>query len=478
METRYRFRSIPPRPDIAETKEKSASDSVGQREFPDSWDTSYRDAYVRHPLSVREPAAGPGPGIHIGGGNLSPTDDEMQNSLYRSQFAPPPADAVPPRATSVPPSQIFVPEDHGPLATVSQLAMQEACENRPVYDNSEARGRLSDGRSSHFFFGDDTAFETNCGATFPPRRGARPPASVKLGLQRSSIEFDGRAGVGPNTKRLRKRPTFPAVGDAPAVDVFKPNFDVGYETLDYTTTTQAGLYAGPPAPPTACQAPACAELANHGDRAGPWTTVYSTDFQPRERIENQIDVADLRGTHFDPGHERDDWHRPGMAVATQKTQKAAIDLQSSNSVFRGDGEGRWHTTAGDMLGAHDRLKDGRGREAEDARASHIFLGGDDREWGTSAAEANRKAGTGRPAELARGGRAGGPAAFAQGGPWGHFTVAKTDVSERPPAEYPRMEVPDRSELRKSHFMLDATGARPVYETTYFEEICKPTLAGG
>jgi hypothetical protein len=69
-------------------------------------------------------------------------------------------------------------------------------------------------------------------------------------------------------------------------------------------------------------------------------------------------------------------------------------------------------------------------------------------------------------------------AFARGGPWDQFAVAKTDVDERTPAEYARTEKGDGAYFKGSHFDLEATAAdRGRYETTYFEEICRPTLAG-
>jgi hypothetical protein len=136
---------------------------------------------------------------------------------------------------------------------------------------------------------------------------------------------------------------------------------------------------------------------------------------------------------------------------------------------------RFETTNGDLIGFHDG--DGRGEPVGDARASHLFLGGDPRDFSTTAADANRKVGTGKPAVPAQDLHKLKGVAFARGAAWDRFAVAETDVDEKTPEEYARVEKVDGSYFRQSHFDLDATVNRGRYATTYFEEICRPTLAG-
>jgi hypothetical protein len=360
--------------------------------------------------------------------------------------------------------------------------MEEASANRPPYDNRDAKERTADARTAHFFFGDDRPnYQTNYSMNFGQRRTDRPRFAANLGLQKSSIQFDRDAGLGPNAKRLAKKDTFPKVADAPPPDVYTRHFDIGYAPLDYTTTTVVGLQGGCEAQrgrEAALKAPACAPIADDGDAAGPWKTVYSTDFQKRARVPNAIDEADLRGTHFDPGHDPNDWRRNEMAVAEGLPAREFIDLQASNPVFRGDGGMRWDTTTADMIGVHDKTLDGRGEQVGDARASHLFVGGDDRDFSTTAQDANRMAGTGKPAAPGQDLHKLRGVAFARGGSWDQFAVAKTDVDEKTPEQYAQTVTFDGSYFKRSHFDLEATAAnRGRYETTYFEETCRPTLAG-
>jgi hypothetical protein len=139
---------------------------------------------------------------------------------------------------------------------------------------------------------------------------------------------------------------------------------------------------------------------------------------------------------------------------------------------------RWTTTTGDLIGAHDKTADGRGAPTADARASHLFVGGDGRDFATTAADANRLAGAGRPAGPAQDLHKLRGLAFARGGPWSPFFAAKTDVDARPPGEYARTETFDGAYFKSAHFDLEATAAnKGRYETTYFEEICRPKIEG-
>jgi hypothetical protein len=129
-----------------------------------------------------------------------------------------------------------------------------------------------------------------------------------------------------------------------------------------------------------------------------------------------------------------------------------------------------------MIGAHDKTIDGRGEPTADARASHLFMGGDDRDFSTTAADANRLAGTGRPADAAQDLHKLRGLPIARGDSWSPFSPAKTDVDEKPPVDYPRTEKIDGTYFKNSHFDLEATAAnKGRYETTYFEEICRPTI---
>lgn len=228
--------------------------------------------------------------------------------------------------------------------------------------------------------------------------------------------------------------------------------------------------------PEAFKAPPCAELANHGDAAPPWQSLYHTTFTNRQPIPNPIDAEDLRKTHFDPGHDPDDWKREEMAVTDHVPERPTIDLQQSNQVFRGDGDMRFQTTSSDMIGVYDRTQDGRGKTV-DARADHLYLGGDQVDYQSEAKRANLLAGKGKPAQkcqdlhLLRG------VAFARGGAWDPYTGCVDSTDEKSPRGQPEVERTDPRYFKQTHFELDATAShKSRYKTTYFEEICRPKLA--
>lgn len=478
-ETRYKFRTIPPRDDTADIKYKCYCDSVPQKETGDSWNTLYNDTYIKHPLNARPPAAHrPKQGIHIGGGNLEPTEQEETRSNYQNYFKKFDESAVPPKAEPLPNSDIF-PHDVQPIESTAQSAMKEANDNRPPYDNREAKERVTDARNAHFFFGDNSGqYQTNYSTNFIKRPISRPPP-VDNKLYRSSVEFDPVAGIGPHTKDREKKGEFPQIGDAPKPNHLRINFDVGYSKLDYQTTTKSQLQARRQSKPESFKAPPCAEISDHGAAAGPWQTTYSTDFEPdRKPVPNQVDINDLRGTHFDIGHDKTNWTREEMAVAKTKPKHETIDLQISNPVFRGDGDMRWQTTSNDLIGNFDKSKDGRGVDHLDARADHLFLGGEKVDYGTSAQAANRCAGQGKPAQKVQDLHLLKGVGFARGGAWDQFaTDPLGDADEKDPIGQPETFKVDSKYFTQTHFALDATkNSKCRYKTTYFEEICKPKIA--
>lgn len=477
METRYRYRPIAPRDDTEDIKRRCGSDSVATKEGRDSWNTLYNDTYIRHPLGRRSGPILQFPSIHLGGGPLAPPDNEMRFSDYGDTYR---RFAVkrPELATGIPPSDIIPHDDGGPMETVEHTCLKTALQNRPVYDNTEVIERGKDARSAHFMFGGDKPeYRTNYATDYTGRRG-EAPATVE-GQGRSSIVFDKDAGVGPHTKAMQKREQFPSMPDADKRDMHNKNFDFGYARPAYETTTEAGLRMGATGfggKRELCKAPPCAELSNHGDAAGKWQTFYETDYQRRNPIPNEIDDAALRRTHWDVGHDKNDWRRDEMAVSKGIPKREYEDMQKSNQVFRGDGGMTFHTTSNDMIGNFDKSIDGRGQLC-DGRKVHMFLGGDKPDWQTTAKEANRFAGQGRPAEPSEDLYKKKGASFAKGGQWGELVDSPTDPEEKRVTGFGRPEKVDGSWFRETHFDLDAAGAKRggMYETTYFEEICRPKI---
>lgn len=473
MTTQYKFRPIPKRDDISEIKANGRRDSIQPKEEEDHWATLYNDTYLKHPIPYNPPAKGPAEGFHVGGGNLAPNADEMKSN-YERTFRKFDTSAIPKRADPLPCSDIITGEDPIPMSTC-HAALMEANDGRPAYDNTEAKQRKTDGTSSHFYFGaDKPQYDTTYNDDFINRKN-ESPSVIDNSLQKSSIAFDSKAGIGPHTRAAEKaaKEKYPQIADKPHMDMYKRNFDIGYDKPTYQTSGsllyKPSKYAKRP---ESFKAPPCAELADHGQYATKWGTTYESDFKDRKPEENKIDKADLRATHFDPGHEKDEWPERIQKVETRRPERPSIDLQSSNPVFRGDGEGRYQTTSSDLIGNYDRTKDGRGKHV-DAREDHLFLGGDKIDYSTTTKDANKLAGTGKPADRGQDLHHMRGTGFATGGT---FDPNYEEEPIKKEVRYgPTVKV-DPKYFTSSHFTLDSTSnGKGTYETTYFDDICKPKI---
>ena len=480
MELSYKFRPIEPRSDTEDIKENCHRDSVQTKEGRDSWNTLYNDSYVRHPLDLRQPAGSPKPGIHIGGGNFSASRDEMTNSLYRHSYSASfDRSAFPERSGPMPNSEFMPNEANGRLESTARSAMEESGRHIPTYDNTEARERAHDGRTAHFFFGDKKPrFDTNYSLNFKRPIAVEENVIDTDHFKRSSLEFDSKAGLGPHARSLLKKEKFPEVPDAQKPDPSKKNFDLGYDRLNYSTTMLDGLQIGKNGGPRpeSFKAPPCAKLSDHGMNSSEWISTVKADFQNRKGVPNSIDQDELKKTHWTTGNDPENWERHQWAVAKEVPKHAYDNLQNSNPVFRGNGEMTFNTTSGDMLGCYDKNYKPANDEFLDARADHLFLGGDKRNFRTTAGDANALAGQGKPADkapnihLLKGTR------FALGGAWDRLHEARTDIIEDNHSPGYRPGRVDGSYNRQTHFELDATvGNKGMYETTYFEEICRPKI---
>ena len=474
-QTSYHFRRVSQREDTSSIKKNCTDDHI-HRESGDNWRTLYNDSYIRHPIAVREKANAPNEGIYIGGGNLSPTKEEM-TSNYAQNFKKFGRQDVPARADPLPCSDIIQYDKNSrpPLST-THAAMKEANDNRPPYDNSEAKERKEEGVSSHLYFGGDLCYDTTYKNDFKNRNFDRPP-SIDNGLQKSHIQFDSNAGYGPNQRHRSKKEPCPSCPDVPKPNHLKINFDVGYSTLDYRTSTQDALpgfkqnYR-----PAAYKAPECASLADHGNAAPKWETTYNSDFNSKTPIPNNIDLFDLKKAHWTNGFDKVDYSRPRSAIADHVPQLESTNFQKSNPVFSGDGEMVFRTTASDMLGNYDLKAARANKNYMDVREDHLFLGGDSLNYETTSKASNRFAGQGRPATQTTNLHHLKGNGFARGGIWD--PIAGPDgTSEKSPRGHPEVEKVDPKFYTQSHFALDATskGNKFRCKTTYFEEICRPTL---
>jgi hypothetical protein len=460
-----------PPPDIEDVKQKCYQQS---RLATDDWRgnrTVYQDDYIRWPLDQVSTSPGPPSGVHIGTGNLAPSDNDLRSHYAQTYIRHP--TGHPEAAAPVPDSDFFS-YGYGIPKTTTQSANDEVVGKTAPFDPSESKTRGRDSRSTHFGLGTDApGYETNYSDNF---RGARGPAAAPADNShlKSSIEFDHDAGYGPNTRRGHRRARVPEKPDVERRDQHATNYDIGHFPLDYETTSGAAGHGRRNVRPVErVPRPKDAELADHGPAAGRWGSSYKDDFQRREPIPNDVDTMDLRGTHFDPGHEDGDWSRKTYAAASRMPERVRRNLQESNQVFRGDGGMRFGTTANELTGAYDRNADGRGRQVADARADHFYVGADPPAFETTLQNANRFAGKGRPADLVPEPASGG---FARGGDWDPHVGAE-QVSEKSwrPVEQPKGK--EGAYARGTHFEVEATGKnKGRYKTEYFERYCRPKVA--
>ncbi|OHS93074.1 hypothetical protein TRFO_12095 [Tritrichomonas foetus] len=375
-----------------------------------------------------------------------------------------------------PPGGQVIPRDHNiPKLSMAQLGMLETSRApRDLEASQSARSIANEQRRLNVSFGfDNPNYSTTTASSYTARKPVEQPVSDGW-KNRVSIEFDKKAGLGPHEKSLTKRGWAPEKPDTKPVDQHIKNFDEGYDRLDYKTTTNISYQGNKCQPPPRAIAPPCSEFSNHGPFAGPWKTSYSLDFQKRAPIENTINKENLKKTSWDQGYDKVDWPKPEPPLTARRCPKGE-DLHQSNVVFRGDGNMQFATTQNQMVGNFDKNTDARLPPSNEARIDHIFAGSDKTSYSTSAKDANRLAGTGKPAQpfydysRTRG------ACYARGGDWDRF-AGKEMVDIKKYKYVPPTTRADGSYYRRSHFDLEATtNNKPRYTTTYYKTICKPAL---
>lgn len=471
---RYTFKRFEKRDDIGDIKSKCYDTSLQATDDKRRSMTTYRHDYIAYPINANPRAKAPPEGIYIGGGNLAPTREEMRSN-YQNFFKK--FDAkYPERAKPIPESQLFAYNFPIPNST-QQDANNEVVGKTPKYDNATAKERTADNRGAHFSLGSDgSTYETDYQRNFRDYHAKRPAPSDN-NLQKSSIQFDKDAGYGPHTRSTWKKHPVPEKPDAERPNHLKVNYDLGYSNTPYLTTNQA--YATDPRyfkRTDPVKAPKCANFADHGPYAQKWNSIYKQDYDRKRKDPNDIDVEELKRTHWDPGHDNNDWRRKKFATTNEKPKKEFIDLQRSNVVFKGDGSMTFNTTQNDLVGVYDRNGESRWSEdITDARADHLFLGGEGTNYESTAKAANKLAGTGKPAEMSEDLHHKKGAAFAKGGTYDRWAT-DPDVSEKRYKGVKQPKKVDGSYFTQTHFDLDATSNnKSRFKTTYFETICRPKI---
>ena len=470
---RYTFKKFERRNDIGDIKERCYNTSAQALDDKRRTMTTYRHDYVPYPLGPYERATGPKGGLHIGGGNMAPTAEEMmsdyQNSFKRHDIRHPEKAKSPPDAT------IF--EDKFPIPESTQQAANGQTRGMtPQYENLSRKAAMEYSKANFVLGNDPRDFETDYNFHYRNYNNGRPMTSNDI-LKNSSIQFDRDAGYGPHTRQMSKRPKFPDKPDMDKPNLSKVNFDVGYEKGPNITTNQAyAINSSHFKRQEPARCPDCAVLADHGPYAGKWGTTYKQDYDGRYGPPNEIDVMELKRSHWDQGHDEPDWSRRTQATTNTRPKIASMDTHASNVVFKGDGTMTFSTTQNDMIGKFDP-KDGSRVDDDfsDTRRDHLFLGADPQDYVSEAKAMNKYAGTGSPAQMAEDLHKKKSCSFARGGIYDRFAT-KDDVSEK---KYKRVEQPDRIDgayYRQTHFDLDATAKnKPRYKTTYFETICRPKI---
>ena len=476
MNPRFKFRRIPPREDISQIKENCTRDSVCTKEENDSWNTTYKDDYIKFPNAKAEICPPPPVSISLGGGCLAPTREEMRSTYMNTYHAFKRAD-VPPLAKPLPNSEIF-PTDYIPpvMSTAQEEMLHTASVKRSPVDVEAARKLAEYQKANHYVTGFERPnYATTVSSSYTAQKRVEP-MEYENRNKGSHIEFDKIAGLGPNEKAKSKRKWAPPKPDSHTFDQRCTNFDFGYDRNDYSTTTDSGFFKGKMKPPPRADAPIPAEFSNHYPHVPKWNTTHKADFRKFDRIPNEIDNYDLRRTHWDVGYDKPQWpvHEP---PPTARREVHSKDLQKSNVVFRGDGTMSFNTTTGDMIGSYDKSKIQPVDSFNDARKDNIYIGSDKPNYRTTVQQANALAGTGKPAQLIDDFSKNRGCGFARGGAWDPYKNQKEMVdTKRYRYQGPALRC-DGSYYRQTHFDLEATSEyKPRYSTTYYKTICKPTLA--
>jgi hypothetical protein len=457
-----RFARFRQRDDVAEIRECCTRDSI---EFsdPPSWTSAYSDSW---PARIAPPVvrAGPRPD-HV---DLSDGADAA-GTTYASHFRPFRRDDVPPLALPPADSGVIAGDPDLPTPRVSTTHDSLlAAAGRRAYDPQSARVTAAAQRASHFDLGSvcATTARASYAGRVPP-----PPAPIVRG---SSITFDGAAGLGPRARGLSKRRRAPAVRDAEPIEQRAKHFDIGADppTAESTTRSTFRRVCGPV--PQRVAAPPAAALADDGADAPPWGTSYGEHYQARARIDNAVDADELRTVHWEAGFAPREWPVRETAQVAERVEPAP-DLHTSNEVFRGDGEMEFETTA--RAAAAGRADEGRRTEiCLEAQRDSLILGSDPAGTTTTAADANKLAGTGRRAERCLDMSKIRPAPMAQGGYWDRFAGCDPE-DDRDARPVDQLRAVDGRWQRDAHWQLNATqeNPKPAYRTTYFETICEPRL---
>jgi hypothetical protein len=220
-------------------------------------------------------------------------------------------------------------------------------------------------------------------------------------------------------------------------------------------------------------APPASVFADDGADAAPWRTSYAEHYQSCCRIDNAVDADDLRRAHWEPGFSPLEWPVREPAPVAERVDLAP-DLHTSNEVFCGDGEMEFETTTQAATVKPDQPR--RVEMCLEAQRDSLVLGNDPAGTTTTAADANRLAGTGRRAERCLDTNVIRPPPMAHGGDWDRFAGrdAEDDKDIRPVEQ---LRAVDGRWQRDAHWQLNATqeNPRPAYGTTYFETICRPRL---
>ncbi|KAH0789385.1 hypothetical protein GPJ56_006662 [Histomonas meleagridis] len=470
----YKFRPIERRTDAGDIKSRCYDTSEQATDSKFRQKTNYRIDYVPYPLERRSPAKAPPTGIYIGGDEVTPDD---YKSNYQRTFHTFPETSMTKPAEPIPSSKIITSDTDTTIPlTTQQEANNQIIHNRPTYDNAEAKRRIADARRSHFINDEPIDYHTQYQTDFHPFDKNYKPSVIDNQLLKSSIVFSTPKQYGPHPNHHKKEKV-PSIGDAPKPDHLKINFDIGYSKPSYETTyntshPQTKNFTRP----ETVKAPPCAPFPDYGSTPRDWISDYSERFVAHPDCRNIIDKNDLKSTHWDVGHDPTDYHRPELSVATTKPRKEFIDLQQSSEVFKGDGTMSFHTTQNDLTGVYDRTQSCRcDADVIDARSDHLFFGGEKTDYTTEVKESQKLAGKGKPAKPSENLHLMKSTGFARGGNWDTFYGDDPVSEKRYKREKPAQKI-DGKYFMATHFDLDATDNRKsCYETTYFEDICKPKI---